>query len=194
MSAKWQARWEKGKRTISPPNLSPILGLTKGGREGGAIAETATATAGEAAVGTILGSRLGSGGAVEEFIVGHARVTPVTADKDTGVHVGGTLGPGDAHGVLAPCVHDLAIVGRRIGVDGRPRADGARGKADDLAGARRDLDGDERLVHVDPRRVWAPDGQDQVLAGSVGEVVGISASTSNPDAAIVRVRIDTRLA
>jgi hypothetical protein len=136
---------------IFPPNLS--INLRKGGGERGAVAQAAAATAGEATVGAILGSRLRSGGTVEEFVVGYARVSG-RADEDTAVHIRGALGTDDAHrvaahvdlardiddaygahGVLAPGVDDLAVVRGRVGVDGRPSANGARGKADDLASA-----------------------------------------------------------
>jgi hypothetical protein len=52
------------------------------------VVQTAAATAGEAIVGAILGSGLGSSGTVEEFEVGHARVSG-RADEDTVVHIRG---------------------------------------------------------------------------------------------------------
>jgi hypothetical protein len=124
---------QKNEKPPSPPWWSQSLPEVS--VECGAVAQTATAATGEAAVGSVLRSGLGSSGAIEKFVVGHAHVSG-GADEDTGAHVGGALGSDDAHavaahvdlarhvndtygaeGVFTPGVGDLAVGHDGVGVD-----------------------------------------------------------------------------
>lgn len=118
---------------VPPPRCSQSLPEVS--VECGTVAQTATATAGEAAVGSVLRSGLGSSGAIEKFVVGHAHVSGL-ADEDTCTHVSGALRSDDAHavtvhvdlarhvndaygaqGVFTPGVGDLAVGHDGVGVD-----------------------------------------------------------------------------
>jgi hypothetical protein len=79
-----------------------------------------------------LGSRLGSGGTIEEFEVGHAQVSG-HADDDTAVHIRGATPPLFANGILsllaiflsASAFRDYGIIEDVLAL--RPPAEGKTG-------------------------------------------------------------------
>jgi hypothetical protein len=87
---------------------------------------------------------------------------------------------GRREGKLAPCVADLAVHARGIGVDGGPRAGQASRERDGLDIAGSQAQGDQGRRNVDPTALRTPDNQNERLASIVGEGVGVGTVGPNP--------------
>jgi len=146
----------------------------------------ATATTG---IGTIpsakVCARLGSSRAVDQLILVQASTGATFAGEDTGVHVSGTLGTNNGHGVavhvdfsgnvnnavgrsessLAPGVRDLSVDEGTAAVDWSPGTRPASGERDSLTAVLSDGDRDLWSNSIDPRFGDSPNNKHEILAG-----------------------------
>ena len=87
----------------------------------------------------------------------------------------------------------MAQVHRGVGVDASPAAGGALGKGDGGGLAAGKRVGDQGLHWVetsDPGAGGAPENEDHVLAGGVGELVGVVAIGAHPGVGGGSIRVD----
>ena len=146
----------------------------------------------------ICGALLASVVAVQEHIVGHADVA-AAALEHAGVHIGRACRAVDDHSMavhvdltahidhtgrrerkLAPCVADLTVHARGVGVDCRPRTGQAGRERDGLAGAGSQAQGDQGRRNVDPTALRTPNNHNNRLASIVGEGIGVGTVGTNP--------------
>lgn len=201
-----------GRCVTNHPCLRETRGvkhLAEGCLEGGTGAHATAATGGSTLVVTIVGTRLGAVVAVDQDVVKGADVA-AGALEDTGVHVGDTARADDAQRVAAhvdlardvdhaplakgefsPGVGCLAVDQLGVGVDGAPGTRGTVGEGDPDGLTGGDGGGDMGLDDVDPGAGDAPDDEDQVFARVVAELVLVSTVASEPDRAVVALRVDT---
>lgn len=169
-------------------------------------------TGGGTIVGSELGTSLGAGGAVDEFVILPAAGDIAGALENAGLHVGFATLSLDAHaaavhvdfagnvkgavlaieGVFAPSLGDLTVDHSGVGVDGSPGAGSARGEGNVEGLLVTERVGDERSVNVDPGSSGTPDNESDVLARVVDELAGVVTTSADPGFATGGGRVGVR--
>jgi hypothetical protein len=164
--------------------------------------QPATATARRATIRPILRAGLRPGRAIQQLIASlAARDARVRTLEDAGRHIRRAARAHDAHaaaihvdfpahvddafgreGEFAPRLAHLAVDELSVGEDGGPGAGLAVGEGDGDVAAGGHGEGDEWCIGVYPGGGGAPDGEHEVFAGGIDELVGVGAVFANPDA------------
>ena len=173
--------------------------------QGSGVTHATAAAGGSTIVSAIVGTLLRAVGAVVQLVLEPAACGAACAFEDAGIHVRRAGWADDLHaatlhvhltadvdntvgseGVFTPRLRHLAVDEGGIRVESRPGARSARGEGNGTALARSYGDSDERLNGVDPGAGGAPDDENGVISGVVGEFVCERAIIAQPDAAVVR--------
>lgn len=158
---------------------------------------------------TVVGTGLRAVGTVLEDIAESADIAGGTLE-DTGVHVSNAAGADNAESVavhldlsrdiddtpltkgeLAPGVGELSVDELGITIDGGEGTRDTIGERNPNGLASWDGGSDVRLNGIDPRASNAPDDQDQVLAGLVGELALVGTVCTDPGGSVGSVGVDT---